>query len=65
MPEAANEPSLNSILQHLEKLIHEGFKHGFFKYTVACEIGNGGKRHLVIQGGHSHKFTIPKGEAPL
>ena len=39
-------------------------KRGFFDYSIACEIGNGGKRHLVIRAGKSHKFTISKEEVP-
>ena len=37
---------------------------GFFDYSITCEIGNGGKRHLVIRAGKSHKFTIPADEVP-
>ena len=36
----------------------------FFDYSIACEIGNGGKRQLVIRAGKSHKFTIPEDEVP-
>ena len=39
-------------------------EHGFFDYSIACEIGNGGKRQLVIRAGKSHKFTIPEDELP-
>jgi hypothetical protein len=51
-------------LAHLEKIVVEGLKHGFFDCSIACEIGNGGKRHLVIRAGKSHKFTIPEEELP-
>ena len=46
-------------LDRLECLVVDGLKHGFFDYSIACEIGPGGKRHLVIRAGKSHKFTIP------
>ena len=36
----------------------------FFDYSIACEIGNGGRRQLVIRAGKSHKFTIPEDELP-
>ncbi|MBL8666330.1 MAG: hypothetical protein JNM48_02575 [Rhodospirillales bacterium] len=49
-------------LAHLERIVVEGLKHGFFDYSIACEIGNGGKRHLVIRAGKFHKFTIPENE---
>ncbi|HXZ15250.1 MAG TPA: hypothetical protein VEH77_04640 [Roseiarcus sp.] len=40
------------------------WRHGFFEYAIACEIGNGGKRQLVIRAGKSHKFIIPENELP-
>jgi hypothetical protein len=45
-------------------VVVDGLKHGFFDYSIACEVGNGGKRHLVIRAGKSHKFTIPAEEVP-
>jgi hypothetical protein len=51
-------------LAHLEKVFLEGLRHGFFEYTLACEIGSGGKRQLVIRAGKSHKFSIPEDELP-
>ena len=51
-------------LQHLEKIVVDGLRHGFFDCTIACEIANGGKRQLVIRAGKSHKFTIPEDELP-
>ena len=52
-------------LAHLEKVVVDGLRHGFFEYAIACEIGNGGKRQLVIRSGKSTKFTIPEEELPL
>ncbi|WP_256806796.1 hypothetical protein [Bradyrhizobium sp. Bra64] len=51
-------------LDRLEGLVVDGLKHGFFDYSIACEVGNGGKRQLVIRAGKSHKFTIPENEVP-
>ena len=49
-------------LAHLERVVVEGLRHGFFGCSIACEIGTGGKRQLVIRAGKSHKFTIPEEE---
>ena len=49
-------------LDRLEGLVIDGLKHGFFDYSITCEVGNGGKRRLVIRAGKSHKFTIPEEE---
>ena len=35
-----------------------------FDCPIACEIGNGSRRELVIEAGKSHKFTIPEDELP-
>ncbi len=51
-------------LERIRDLVIDGLKHGFFDYSITCEIGNGGKRHLVIQAGKSHKFTIPEDDLP-
>jgi len=72
MADASIAPSLpwgargqvREALNRLEVLVVDGLKHGFFEYSVACEVGNGGKRHLVIRAGKSHKFTIPAEEVP-
>ncbi len=71
-PEAAIAPSaqrtargqVREALDRLEGLVIDGLKHGFFDCSIACEIGNGGKRHLVIRAGKTHKFTIAKEEVP-
>ena len=51
-------------LDRLEDLVVEGLKHGFFEYSIACEIANGRQRQLMIRAGKSHKFTIPEEELP-
>ena len=47
-------------LDRLEAPVVEGLKHGFFDYSIACEIASDGKRQLVIRAGTSHKFTSPR-----
>lgn len=63
-PQRAAGRQVREALDRLEVLVVDGLKHGFFDYSIACEIGNGGKRHLVIRAGKSHKFTIPADEVP-
>jgi hypothetical protein len=60
----AKSGQVREALDRLEGLVVEGLRHGFFDYSIACEIANGGKRHLVIRAGKSHKFTIPEEELP-
>ena len=51
-------------LDHLHGLVVDGLKHGFFDYSISCEVGNKGRRQLVIRAGKSHKFTIPEDDLP-
>ena len=60
----ARSGQVREALDRLEGLVVDGLKHGFFDYSIACEVANGGKRQLVIRAGKSHKFTIPKDEVP-
>ena len=55
---------LQAALVHLERVVVDGLRHGFFDYSITCEVRNGGRRQLVIRAGKSHKFTIPEDELP-
>jgi hypothetical protein len=55
---------LREALDRVEGLLVDGLRHGFFDYSIACEIGKDGRRELVIRAGKSHKFTIPEDELP-
>ena len=57
-------PQLRDALDRIKRLVVEGLQHGFFEYSLACEIGKDGRRQLVIRAGKSHKFTIPEDELP-
>jgi hypothetical protein len=57
-------PQLRDILDRIERLVVDGLRHGFFEYSLVCEIGKDGRRQLVIRAGKSHKFTIPEDELP-
>jgi hypothetical protein len=60
----AKSGQVREALDRLEGLVVDGLKHGFFDYSITCEVSNGGKRQLVIREGKSHKFTIPEEEVP-
>ena len=55
---------LRDALDHIEMLIVDGLRHGFFDCSITCQIGSCGKRQVVIRGGKSRKFTIPEDELP-
>ncbi|MFZ4809464.1 MAG: hypothetical protein ACOYLQ_19590 [Hyphomicrobiaceae bacterium] len=60
----AKSGQVREALDQLEGLVVDGLKHGYFEYSIACEMASGGKRHLVIRAGKSHKFTIPVDDVP-
>lgn len=51
-------------LEFLENLLVEGLKHGHFEYAINCEIGNNGRRLLIIRAGKRYKFTISETDVP-
>ena len=55
---------MREALDRLRDLVVDGVKHGFFEYSISCEIENKGRRQLVIRAGKSHKFTIPEDDLP-
>ena len=63
-PGSGHGGQLREALDRLRGLVVDGLKHGFFDYTISCEVGNKGKRQLVIRAGKSHKFTIPEDDLP-
>lgn len=54
----------DAAISHLTKIIADGLRHGFFEFSIACEIGSRRQRELLIRAGKSHKFTIPEEELP-
>jgi hypothetical protein len=63
-PATGHRSQFNDALRHIEKIVTDGLRHGFFDCSIACEMTNGGKRQLVVRAGKSHKFNIPEDELP-
>ncbi len=61
---AFNGDGTSVALDRLRSLVVDGLKHGFFDYSISCQIVNGSKRQLVIRAGKSHMFTIPEDDLP-
>ena len=47
-------------LQRLIIEIQDGLRHGFFSFTVTCEIVGDERRSLTLHVGKSYRFVIPK-----
>ncbi len=50
--------TLEMALLHLQEVVLDGLRHGFFDYAITCELVKGNKRRLTIKAGKSHQFTI-------
>ena len=56
------EATLDAALERIIREIKDGLKHGFFEYTIECQIVKGGKRGLVMKAGKNFRFNIPEHE---
>ena len=53
---------LQAALAHLEAIVRDGLRHGFFECVVSSETISANKRRLVIKAGKSHRFVVPLDE---
>jgi len=42
--------------------IQTGLAHGYFSYTVSCEVIGAGRRRMVLNAGRNYQFVIPAQE---
>ena len=62
MEDLGDRGELDAALRKLRQEVIDGVGHGFFHYTVSCEIVNGRTRRMIITAGKSHRFNIPEEE---
>ena len=60
----SHSKELCQALSLIEAELMDGLRHGHFEYSLRGEIGSGGKRHLIVSAGKSHRFYIPESELP-
>lgn len=53
---------LTQALDHVRDQLVDGLRHGFFEFTITCEVVKDRKRRLVVKTGKSEQFTIPASE---
>ena len=49
---------LSGALQRVLAEIHAGLQHGYFEYTLTCEVVTQGRRKLVLRAGKHYQFLI-------
>jgi hypothetical protein len=42
--------------------LHTGLKHGYFEFTLTCEVIGNGRRRLQVRAGKNFQFVIPAEE---
>jgi hypothetical protein len=57
-------PQLREAIELLIDIIHDGLRHGHFRFAISSGIVKNNRRELIIEAGKSHKFTIPEEELP-
>lgn len=58
--DVASAPAIDRAISRVLAEIHDGLRHGFFEFTVTCEIVGQERRRLILQAGKSYQFVIPK-----
>jgi hypothetical protein len=57
---ALSSTSVGRALSRVVAEIEEGLRHGYFEYTLTCEIIAHERRRLTLRAGKSHQFVIWK-----
>jgi hypothetical protein len=59
IPEA---PIIDRALRRVLGEIHDGLRHGYFEFTLSCEVTGQGRRRLQLRAGKTYQFLIPAEE---
>ena len=62
--EPGGASQVRDALDHIEEVVVDGLRHGFFQCTIKGEVVKDKKRVLLIEAGKSEKFTIRNEEIP-
>jgi len=53
---------LDVALQRVLAEIHAGLRHGYFEFSLTCEVVGHGRRRLILHAGKTYQFLIPEDE---
>lgn len=51
---------LDRALRRVLAEIQDGLRHGFFDFSLTCEVIGQERRRMTLRAGKSHQFVIPK-----
>jgi hypothetical protein len=55
-------PAIDRAVSRVLAEIHDGLRHGFFEFTLTCEVVGQERRRLTLRAGKSHQFVLSKDE---
>jgi hypothetical protein len=59
---SADVGSRNRALNRIVAEISSGLRHGYFEYSVTCEVTTQGRRRLILHVGKTYQFLISSAE---
>jgi hypothetical protein len=60
--DVSEPPVIDQALRRVLGEIHEGLHHGYFEFTLSCEVTGQGRRCLQLRAGKTYQFLIPADE---
>jgi hypothetical protein len=58
-PRMESAAAMHRALSRVLAEIHAGLRHGYFEYTLTCEVTSGNRRRLQLHAGKNYQFVIP------
>jgi hypothetical protein len=59
---ATADTAMDRALRRIIAELHDGLRHGYFEYTITCEVVTQARRRLTLHAGKSYQFVIPAQE---
>ena len=59
---AATPSTADRALHRIVAEIVDGLRHGYFEYSLTCEVIGQGRRRLILHAGKNFQFVIPGDE---
>jgi hypothetical protein len=53
-----DDSTRDRVLARILAAIHDGLRHGYFEYTLTCEVIGHSRRRLVLHAGKTYQFVL-------
>lgn len=51
--------AVDAALNQVTNRIRDGLRHGYFEFTLTCEVIGSERRRLVLRAGKTYQFVLP------